>query len=71
MDQEVHESEEKVNLSFTGPRHGMSDSQKVAFVRFLIASDVRSFSHGCCIGSDIEAHYIVRQIFGRAVRILV
>jgi hypothetical protein len=51
----------------------MSINQKLAFVWLLSekAGEVELFSHGCCVGADIEAHHFVRAMFGSKVRICV
>lgn len=60
-----------MRISFTGTRDGMSLNQKVNLVNLLNIYKPESFSHGCFIGADIEAHQIVRETLGFTCDILV
>jgi hypothetical protein len=50
-----------VDLGFSGSRHGMNDFQK-AFLKKLLQNKTGIFRHGDCVGSDSEAHDIVRSL---------
>ena len=53
-----------VSLGFSGTRLGMTQEQKIAFGRLVRRFQPSEFHHGCCDGSDEEAHKIVRQARG-------
>lgn len=59
--------------SFTGTRRGMTGKQGERFAALLLENRgrIKVFAHGCCVGSDIEAHHIVRGLLGRSVYIAV
>jgi hypothetical protein len=46
-------------MGFTGTRYGMTDLQKEALVQ--VVEKCTEFHHGLCVGSDAEAHAIVRE----------
>lgn len=50
----------RLDLGFTGSRHGMSDIQKAIF-EGIIRDKCGTFHHGDCIGADSDAHDIVRK----------
>ena len=60
-----------MRVSFTGTRRGMSAWQKQQLEAWLKKHEgqVTVFVHGCCIGADLEAHKIVRAIFGKRILI--
>lgn len=55
-----------MKVGFTGNQNGMTKAQKVAFVDTLLEWDSKDFPtefhHGDCIGSDEDAHGIVRRV---------
>ncbi len=51
-----------MKLGFSGTRQGMSPQQKDTFFQLVNALEVDKFHHGCCIGSDQDAHLIVRGL---------
>ena len=49
-------------IGFTGSRNGMSDSQKESFLKILRKlKKITTFRHGDCIGSDEDAHNLIRE----------
>lgn len=62
-----------MKVSFTGTRQGMSDSQKRQFLEFLAdyRGKISVFAHGACIGADVEAHAMVRDVLGSSTFIAV
>jgi hypothetical protein len=49
-------------IGFTGTRKGMTLKQKEKFLEITKNIDIKEFHHGDCIGSDKDAHYIIRSI---------
>jgi hypothetical protein len=47
-----------MKVSFTGTRQGMSEWQKqqLDMWAWTNRNKLVQFSHGCCIGADVEAH---------------
>jgi len=64
-----------MEISFTGTRYGMSEFQRNSLENFLLSlsrnNSITSFSHGCCLGADIQFHEIIRKLFGKYVTIKV
>ena len=62
-----------MRISFTGTRRGMSAYQERQFedlIRFYFGRGLMNlFTHGACVGADVQAHRIVRRIFGTSVMI--
>lgn len=48
-------------LGFTGTRSGMSAYQRQNFIDRITETPPDEFHHGDCIGSDQEAHDLIRQ----------
>ncbi len=48
-------------LGFSGTRQGMTSQQQNEFLRILKILKPNSFHHGMCIGSDYDAHLVVRE----------
>ena len=57
-----------MRVSFTGTRQGMSDWQRQKFEQFLegYRGIISLFAHGACVGADVEAHAMVRDVLGRS-----
>jgi len=55
-----------MKVSFTGTRLGMSRLQRQGLHDALeeLRSSIVLFAHGCCIGADVEAHAIAREVCG-------
>ncbi len=51
---------------FTGTQHGMTNEQAMTFLNLISdnADDITEFMHGDCIGSDEQAHRVVKRIKG-------
>lgn len=56
---------------FTGSQHGMSNEQAKTFVEFIDANrdSITEFHHGDCIGSDEQAHRVVKRVMGESFSI--
>jgi len=56
-----------MRISFTGTRQGMSPWQRQQFLFLLreIGGSMSTFSHGVCVGADVEAHAMVREVLGK------
>ena len=50
-----------IKIGFTGTRHGMSDEQLKEFENLIKTKDISEFHHGMCIGSDKQAHDLVKN----------
>lgn len=54
-------------IGFTGTQQGMTDIQEgrlrgyISGVMSDLCIDIKEFHHGDCIGSDTQAHYLVRE----------
>ena len=49
-------------IGFTGSRSGMSDQQKESFLQVVKDLEkISTFRHGDCIGSDADAHKIMKN----------
>ena len=49
-------------IGFTGSRNGMSDKQKEGFSQVINnLGRIKEFRHGDCVGSDANAHSIVKE----------
>lgn len=59
--------------SFTGTRSGMTPQQKQLLRDWLDRhkSSISFAAHGCCTGSDIEFHKMVREVCGSGVYIAI
>ena len=57
-------------IGFTGPRVGMSPLQQDIFKKVL-EGKTGEFHHGDCVGSDAEAHDIIRKNFADKWRIII
>jgi len=51
-------------IGFTGTRKGMTIPQESSFTDYLLKYPISEFHHGDCIGSDLEAHNLVKKSFG-------
>ncbi len=62
-----------MRVSFTGTRAGMTPWQSQLFTKWVSErrESIVSFAHGCCSGSDVDAHRLVREICGKSVFIAV
>lgn len=62
-----------MRVSFSGTREGMSERQLALLEAWFkkYKDQVSLFSHGCCMGSDMQAHALIRKIIGRKVFIAV
>jgi hypothetical protein len=62
-----------MRISFTGTRQGMSAWQKQQLEALLRHNYEHAalFAHGACRGADVEAHAIVRKVFGSDVYVAV
>lgn len=49
-------------LGFTGTQTGMTPAQQATFRKLITRLAPDEFRHGDCVGSDAEAHYIVREL---------
>lgn len=49
------------HLGFSGTQRGMTARQAEEFVSYLMRVHPNHFHHGCCIGSDFQAHILVRK----------
>jgi len=54
------------DVGFTGTRDGMTPRQANKFREIIKEMNIRSFHHGDCIGSDLEAHKIIRKLKPKA-----
>jgi hypothetical protein len=52
-----------MKMGFTGTQQGMTAAQKLALTKLVTFQlrELREFHHGACVGSDEEAHAIVKQ----------
>ena len=52
-------------IGFTGTRYGMTQSQALQLTQLLAElhsqHGVQEFHHGACVGSDAEAHRLIRN----------
>ena len=48
-----------MKIGFTGTRKGMTEQQKEKLFEIICLSRPTEFHHGCCVGADLEAHYLV------------
>ena len=51
-----------IKIGFTGTRHGMSDEQKIEFKKIVKSKECEEFHHGMCVGSDEQAHAIIKDL---------
>jgi len=51
-----------IKIGFTGTRHGMSLEQKKEFEKIIKSKKCEEFHHGMCVGSDEQAHQIVKEM---------
>jgi hypothetical protein len=56
-----------MKVGFTGSRKGMTESQRDQLIAWLDEFWPTEFHHGCCIGSDAEAHGIATIMSIRTV----
>lgn len=56
-------SDQPIVVGFTGSREGMTDAQQRTVRQWVKrnGSIIREFHHGACVGSDAQAHRIVRE----------
>lgn len=53
-----------MRIGFTGTRYGMSKEQQECLLQILQQhTPISEFHHGCCTGSDAQAHELVRKYF--------
>jgi len=50
-------------VGFSGTQLGMSPVQQAKFLRLMYTIKPEQFHHGDCIGSDAEAHRLIRRNF--------
>jgi len=50
-----------LKIGFTGTRHGMTNVQKKEFEKIINSKEIEEFHHGMCIGSDEQAHQIIKN----------
>lgn len=48
-------------LGFTGTSEGMTEQQKESFLQIVTEEKPWEFHHGLCVGSDEQAHDIIRE----------
>lgn len=53
-----------MHVGFTGTRAGMTEEQRTTLRSLLGELGARTFHHGGCVGSDEQAHQIVRALGG-------
>jgi hypothetical protein len=58
-------------ISFTGTRDGMTFEQFQYLRKLLLRHAPMQGHHGDCIGSDAQFHDLCRQLFGKAIEIIV
>jgi hypothetical protein len=56
-------------VGFIGTRHGMSEAQKEALRKLIARKRFSEFHHGDCVGSDEQAHSLIRQV-GHSVKVV-
>ena len=52
-----------MEIGFTGSQYGMTRNQSTNFIESILHLKPSKFRHGCCIGADSQAHYIIRRYF--------
>lgn len=66
-------SKEKLRIGFTGTEVGMTEAQRESFQRLIQLpkpiSEFHQFHHGDCIGSDEQAHNMVKSLGGITIHI--
>jgi hypothetical protein len=50
-----------LRIGFTGTRHGMTCDQKKELKKLIKSKSFDEFHHGMCIGSDCQAHHILKE----------
>lgn len=55
-----------MKIGFTGTRRGCTKAQLAALLDYLASKKITEFHHGRCIGSDTDAHHLVRSVHPNA-----
>ena len=59
--------DKNLKVGFTGTRTGMTSEQEKTFSKLIKKLNPSEFRHGDCIGSDLQAHVVVKKLGVRIV----